>query len=253
MASQIERVINELRRRVLAGQLAPGDRLVEVQFSAELGVSRTPLRIALGELEKEGLLERLPKRGFQVRRFTIDAVAQAVDVRGVLEGMAARCVAEAGAAPQVLQVLGDCVQEGNSVLRQADADHAAIDAARWIAMNARFHGTLVAAAHNGALALALETVSRTPMAGAAALGLNGSLPMLEFELIRRAQLDHADVVQAIAAREGARAEAIMREHARRSRDNKREMMARLQRQAGQATDPQPAIILPDNHRTETSP
>src|SRR4051812_27269404 len=119
MASQIERVINELRRRVLAGQLAPGERLVELQFSAELGVSRTPLRIALGELEKEGLLERLPKRGFQVRRFTMDAISHAVDVRGVLEGMAARCVAEAGASDAVLQALGGCVEEGRLVLQQA--------------------------------------------------------------------------------------------------------------------------------------
>lgn len=228
MASQIERVINELRRRVLAGQLAPGERLVELQFSAELGVSRTPLRIALGELEKEGLLERLPKRGFQVRRFTMDAISHAVDVRGVLEGMAARCVAEAGASEAVLQALRGCVDEGRLVLQQAIDQQQPIDAARWIAMNALFHGTLVAASGNTALAAALDVVSRTPMAGAGALGLNGSLPQLEFTLIERAQIDHADVVQAIVAREGARAEAIMREHARRSRNNKREMMQRLQ-------------------------
>jgi GntR family transcriptional regulator of vanillate catabolism len=228
MASQIERVINELRRRVLAGELAPGERLVEVQFSAELGVSRTPLRIALGELEKEGLLERLPKRGFQVRRFTIDAIAQAVDVRGVLEGMAARTVAEAGASALTLRTLEDCVREGDAVLQEAALPGKGIDAARWVAMNAIFHGTLMAAANNSALAMAMDVVIRTPMAGPGALGLNGSLPRLEFKLIQRAQHDHADVLHAIAAREGARAEAIMREHARRSRDNKRELMERLQ-------------------------
>ncbi|APW40178.1 GntR family transcriptional regulator [Rhodoferax koreense] len=232
MASQIERVINELRRRVLAGQLAPGERLVEVQYSAELGVSRTPLRIALGELEKEGLLERLPKRGFQVRRFSIDAIAQAVDVRGVLEGMAARSVAEAGANAHTLQTLETCVREGELVLQEAAAG-AGIDAMRWVAMNALFHRTLVVAADNAALATALEAVSRTPMAGAGALGLNGSLPRLEYKLLLRAQHDHADVLHAIVAREGSRAEAIMREHARRSRDNKREMMLRLQQEGGQ--------------------
>jgi GntR family transcriptional regulator of vanillate catabolism len=232
MASQIERVINELRRQVMAGHLAPGERVVEVQFAAELGVSRTPLRIALGELEKQGLLERLPKRGFQVRRFTLDAMAHAVDVRGVLEGMAARCVAEAGAPEAVLQTLQGCVDEGAAILREAAARGEALDAARWITMNALFHGTLVAAAGNTALAAAMEVVSRTPMAGAGALGLNGSMPRLENTLIERAQQDHADVLRAIAAREGARAEAIMREHARRSRDNKREMMQRLQHADG---------------------
>lgn len=235
MASQIERVISELRRRVLAGQLVPGERLVEVQFSAELGVSRTPLRIALGELEKEGLLERLPKRGFQVRGFTIDAITQAVDVRGVLEGMAARCAAETSPSMELMDTLTECVEEGASILHAAISS-SGIDAARWIAMNARFHGALVAAANNMALTLAMDGVSRTPMAGPGALSLNGSLPNLEFTLIERAQHDHSDVLNAISAREGARAEAIMREHARRSRDNKREMMLRLQQSAKFSSD-----------------
>jgi GntR family transcriptional regulator of vanillate catabolism len=140
-------------------------------------------------------------------------------------------VAEAGASDAVLQALGGCVEEGRLVLQQAAEQQQPIDAARWIAMNALFHGTLVAASGNTALAAALDVVSRTPMAGAGALGLNGSLPQLEFTLIERAQIDHADVLQAIVAREGARAEAIMREHARRSRNNKREMMQRLQQAA----------------------
>ncbi|MCB2005085.1 MAG: GntR family transcriptional regulator, partial [Rhodoferax sp.] len=71
MSSQIERVVTELRGRILSGQLPAGHRVVELQFAQELAVSRTPLRLALGELEKEGLLERLPTRGFKVRAFTL--------------------------------------------------------------------------------------------------------------------------------------------------------------------------------------
>ena len=100
MAAQIDKVISELRDMVLSGALQPGERVVELQFSARLGVSRTPLRIALTELEKEGLLERLPSRGFRVRAFTVDEIGDAVDVRGVLEGMAARLLAERGARPR---------------------------------------------------------------------------------------------------------------------------------------------------------
>jgi DNA-binding FadR family transcriptional regulator len=65
MASRIATVITRLREMILAGELTPGERLREVPFAQRLGVSRTPLRIALGELEKEGLLERLPTRGFR--------------------------------------------------------------------------------------------------------------------------------------------------------------------------------------------
>jgi GntR family transcriptional regulator of vanillate catabolism len=100
MSSQIDYTTQELRRRILSGQVAPGERMVELELSAQLAVSRTPIRIALGELEKEGLLERLPTRGFRVRQFSVDEITNAVDVRGVLEGMAARQAAERGITPK---------------------------------------------------------------------------------------------------------------------------------------------------------
>lgn len=224
MASQIERVTGELRRRILAGQVAPGERLVELQLSAELDVSRTPLRIAFGALETEGLVERLPKRGFRVRRVTLDEVAQAIDVRGALEGMAARTVAEAGPTAALLRELQDCVDAGRALLGDPQSPPQAIDSQGWAAMNARFHRALVQAAGNPVLTAALAHVAKTPMAAPGALGINGRLPALEVAFLRRAQFDHEDVLHAIAAGEGARAEALMREHARRSRDNKRRLM-----------------------------
>ena len=91
-----------------------------------------------------------------------------------------------------------------------------------------FHAALVEAAGNSTLASALAHVSKTPMAGAGALSLNGVLPLLEYRFIQRAQTDHEDVLAALLAGEGARAEALMREHAHRSRNNKRELIARMQ-------------------------
>lgn len=227
MSSQIQHVIRELRRQILTGELAAGERLVELQFAAALNVSRTPLRIAFGELEKEGLLERLPTRGFRVRGFSLDDVAKAVDVRGVLEGLAARILAESGVDAHTLAVLDTCVAQGQALLASAAERGEPIDATGWIAMNRRFHGTLVKAADNPALGSALEAVSRYPMAGAGSLGLSGCIPALEFEFIQRAQYDHEDVVRALRNRESARAQALMQEHAHRSRDNKRALMERL--------------------------
>jgi len=224
MASQIDRVIAELRRRILSGELASGERIVELQFASDLQVSRTPLRLALGELEKEGLLERLPTRGFRVRRVTLDDIAHAIDVRGVLEGMAARSLAEAGASTRTLDELKACVTEGAALLADAQPGGQLADPMRWAAINARFHQALVQGAGNPALAAALAQVATTPMAAPGALGFSGVQPALELAFLQRAQFDHEDVVRAIEAREGARAEALMREHARRSRDNKRRLM-----------------------------
>jgi GntR family transcriptional regulator of vanillate catabolism len=229
MSSQIDYTTRELRRKILSGEVAPGNRMVELELSAQLAVSRTPIRIALGELEKEGLLERLPTRGFRVRQFTVDEIANAVDVRGVLEGMAARTVAERGLKASVRDEMQACVDEGRLLLQHAQAAGHVIDAARWVPMNARFHNALVQAAGNSTLTSALAHVSKTPMAGAGALSLNGMLPLLEFGFIARAQSDHEDVLAALLAGEGGRAEALMREHAHRSRDNKRELIMRMQK------------------------
>ncbi|MES2416039.1 MAG: GntR family transcriptional regulator [Pseudomonadota bacterium] len=232
MSSQIDYTIDQLRQQVLSGKLAPGERMVELELSAQLAVSRTPIRIALAELEKEGLLERLPTRGFRVRRFTVDEIANAVDVRGVLEGMAARNAAERGLSAEITARLQHCVDEGQQLLKKAEAAGHVIDASRWVPMNARFHAALVDAAGNSTLASSLAHVSKTPMAGAGALSLNGVLPLLEYRFIQRAQSDHEDVLAALLAGEGARAEALMREHAFRSRNNKRELIERMQQPSG---------------------
>jgi len=221
VATQILTVANELRRRIASGIYAPGERLVELQLSAELGASRTPIRLAFEELTKEGLLERLPTRGFRVRAFDADELADAIDVRGVLEGMAARLASERGLDNSARSVLQDCVQEGRDLLEAAAAGDLRIDARRWIAMNTRFHATLMEAACNAALASTMAHIARMPLVGPQALSLHGIAPRLEYTFIQRAQQDHEDLLASLLAGEGTRAEALMREHARRSRDNKR--------------------------------
>ncbi len=243
MATQIHHVTTELRRRILAGLHRPGERLVELQLAAELGVSRTPIRLAFEELEKEGVLERLPTRGFRVRSFSVEEVADAIDVRGTLEGMAARLAAQRGLSGELLAVLKACVAEGRAALAQAAANGHRIEAASWVPMNARFHRTLLEAAGNRTLSTAMEVVSRSPLAGAASLSLQGVQTRLEYAFIQRAQQDHEDVVDAIEARDGSRAEALMREHARRSRDNKRELLTGV-RFLSPAGSPAPGT-LPD--------
>jgi GntR family transcriptional regulator, vanillate catabolism transcriptional regulator len=115
MASRIETVTTRLRELILAGELDPGARLIEIPLAKRLGVSRTPLRLALGDLEKEGLLERLPTRGYKVGEIPMEQVANAIDVRGVLEGMAARIIAEQGVDAATLCELECCLVEGREL------------------------------------------------------------------------------------------------------------------------------------------
>lgn len=236
MASLIDRVTSELRRRILSGEIAAGERVRELEWAPELGVSRTPLRLALVELEKQGLVERLGARGYHVRSITMDEVAEAIDVRGVLEGYAARLAAESGLSQEHFEALKACVHEGRELLDAADAMSGFVDAAGWGSMNARFHATLINSTSGKSLRAALAQVTKSPLADAGALGISGTQPALELRYLRRAQSDHEDVLQAVVAREGARAEALMREHARRSRDNKVRLAQQVAAPLVQATD-----------------
>jgi GntR family transcriptional regulator of vanillate catabolism len=225
MATQIHSVVNEIKRRIISGQYKPGERLLEVPLVEDLGVSRTPIRLAFEELATDGLLERLPKRGFRVKSFNAKDLSDAIDVRGTLEAMAARMVAEKGTDSESMQVLYSCLDEGRQLLAEAVAAGNVLDARKWMVINAKFHDTLLLAAGNRPLMDAIDCISKIPMAAATAVSMQGVAPQLEYEFIARAHHDHCDLMTAIELQEGMRAESIMREHARKTRDNKQRLLS----------------------------
>src|SRR5215831_7980147 len=115
--SQTTKATLGLRELVFSGEIAPGDRLPEVELAERLGVSRTPLRMALQTLAHEGLLEALSGGGFVVRAFSRSDVSDAIELRGVLEGTAARFAAERLADPGVVAPLVDAATALDEVVR----------------------------------------------------------------------------------------------------------------------------------------
>src|ERR1700689_2725805 len=92
--SQTGRTLLNLRGMLLRGDFQPGERISELPLVARLGVSRTPIRLALDRLSHEGLLEVSPSGGFVVREFTLADIWETLEMRGLLEGAAARLAAE---------------------------------------------------------------------------------------------------------------------------------------------------------------
>ena len=86
--SQQTTALLRLREMLLSGEFTPGKRLPEIPLANRLGVSRTPLRLALSALEHEGLLEESPTRGYIVRSFQRTDIFDLIEIRGLLEGMA---------------------------------------------------------------------------------------------------------------------------------------------------------------------
>lgn len=89
-----QQVLEALRRAIVSGQLAPGQRLTERALIEMLAVSRTVIREALRQLEAEGLIEIIPNKGPVVRQLSAAEAKDLYRIRAVLEGLAARLFAE---------------------------------------------------------------------------------------------------------------------------------------------------------------
>ncbi len=204
-------LVAQLRRWLAEGRYPAGTRLAEESVAQDLGVSRTPVRLAFRTLAQEGLLESAGKRGFVVRSFSGDDVRCAVEVRGVLEGLAARRLAERGLGAAEDAVLQQCLDEGEALLARGRLQ--AADVERWSVLNARFHATLVAGAGSRVVADAIARNDHLPFASADSITFQVEALERETLKLQTAQLQHRLIVDALRARESARVEALVREHA----------------------------------------
>jgi len=195
---------------ILRGELQPGQRLAELGLAERLGVSRTPIRQALPALAREGLLAAAGRRGYVVRSFSPEDVADAIETRGLLEGLAARRIAERGASPELLQRLKECLAEGDAIVARKRFE--ALDEQRYSEMNGRFHALIVEGSGSRILADSLAHNDHVPFASAKAVAFSKDLAVL-LPVLRYAHRQHHAIVQALEKGEGARVEALMREHA----------------------------------------
>ena len=217
MATRVATVTVKLREMIITGELTPGSRVPERDLAELLGVSRTPVRLALSMLEAEGLVKGEPNCGFVVRPFSVDDVLSAYDVRGVLEGLAARTAVERGIGQDALNCLEQCVKESASLVKSGKMGDE--EMRRWAAANALFHGTLLEAAALPALSKAHAFMSTMPMAAPVAIMFTNHNREMAKAHMASALSDHSHVLDAIKRGEGARAEYLMREHAQRARNN----------------------------------
>ena len=211
MAGKNSRVIVRIREMILQGELGPGQRVREVELAKKLGVSRTPVRESLPILAREGVLTQLDKRGFAVRTFTPREIMDGIDVRGVLEGLAARMLAEQGPSRQTIQALHQCLREGDAILAKGRLVES--DEARYGEMNKRLHSIIVQGSGSKVIAEAIAHNDRVPFAAAHAIAFDRVDLPRTYEMLRYAHRQHHLIVQALENKEGTRVAALMFEHA----------------------------------------
>lgn len=218
--SLVDKAIIALRSLIMSGDLEPGIRLAEIALSDRLGFSRTPIRQAMDRLAAEGLLERIETGGFRVACLSITDILDAIEIRGVIEGTAARLAAERGAEASRLSACDALLDRIDQALSAPDG----IDFDAYVAANAQFHAALSQLAQSPVIAREVERVMRLPLASPSAF-LQEQAVIHDFQRsLTRAQYQHRAILDAIRAREGARAEALAREHARLARENLEHVM-----------------------------
>lgn len=214
-STQFEKALLGLRSLVMSGEFRAMARLSEVAVAERIGISRTPLRQAMDRLVSEGLLERIETGGCRVASFTITDINDSIELRGVMEGTAVRLAAERGADAELL-LSADKVLEGIDTALDRPTS---IDFDGYVRLNAQFHDLLARLSGSRVIQREFERICQLPLASPSSfLQEQWMIPDFQRSLIR-AQGQHRAILEAIRGREGARAEALAREHARLARKN----------------------------------
>lgn len=194
-----ERVYDHLRDEILEGILAPGTELAEVALSEQLGVSRGPLREAIGRLAAEGLVTVRPRRGAVVRSLSEEEFLEFYQVREAIEGMAVKL-----AVPRLTDEDFETLEALN---REMDEHGARNEVEAFFEANVAFHGRLLEASGNAKLQEVyrqlLDQIGRYRMRS---LTLRGNL--------RRSVTEHAAILRAAKRGDAERAAQLMADHIR---------------------------------------
>lgn len=198
-----------IRRSIVEGHYAPGERLVEQRLAETHGLSRTPVREALKALEADGLVRIEPHRGAVVRPMSVDDVRDIYELRAELEGYAARRAAARIDAEGLDEIASAIDDFGVAAGEAARGD---VDGVRAVnAANRRIHDAIVHAAAHERLAQLLHRTVDVPLVFEA-------FRRFSPEELQRSNQFHRLIHAALARGDGQRAEAMMREHIAQGRD-----------------------------------
>ncbi len=190
-------VLHNIRQAILTRRFTPGQRLIERELCELTGVSRTPVREALRQLESEGLVEMVPNRGPVVAAITRDEAAEIYDARAALESLAARRFAERANDAEIEQLasrlaaIEDAVREGRLTEMVARKDD--------------FYRVLLSGARNRVIRQMLDSLqARIAYLRATSLARPGRSEQTVAEV--------TEIVAAIKRRDATAAARLSREH-----------------------------------------
>lgn len=205
-----DQVVQRLRTLLVEGRIAPGAKLNERQLCELLHVSRTPLREAIKRLAAEGLVDLLPNRGAVAVKLDAAAVAHAFEVLAALEGLSGELAAARATDAEIAEI--------RALHYEMLACHARQDLSGYYRLNAQIHAAINAAARNPVLTQHYAAINARVQALRFRTNQDGAK-------WQRAVQEHEQMVQALAARDGAALRAVLVQHLQHKRDAVLQLMA----------------------------
>ena len=193
-------VLDVLRQRIVEGEYLPGSKLVENDLAQEFGISRQMARELLQDLESRGLVQKEPNKGATIRRIDLKTLFEIMELREVLEGLAARLATENTSAADwqdLVDAFGECMEEK---VREKDLDG-------YLALVNKFQNRLLQAADNAELSLVADRIF------AKMLIVQRRLILLPGRVQAGLQ-EHREVLQAIMDGDPEKAETLKRKNIR---------------------------------------
>ena len=190
-------VFNTLREAILKGELKPGERLMELQLAAKLGVSRTPIREAIRMLEQEGLAVTMPRKGAEVAKMTLKDMEDVLEIREALDELAVKIACDKISEKELQKLLEVKDQFENST-KTGDVKMIA-------EMDVKFHDVIFESTGNPKLVTLLNN-------------LREQMYRYRLEYIKDAEkrqillVEHESILRAIRSRHVAEAKEAVRAH-----------------------------------------
>jgi len=206
-----------IRADIIHGNYAQGERLSETRLCETHNVSRTPVRLALRTLESEGIIQRGEGRGYTVQTPSVTDILQAVQVRGHLESLAARLIAQSTDRTHYLPEMEAAIETIESLLEGGCIDEPMIH--KMQAANKKFHASILHGCGNEYVSFTCQQISHLPMLAIGSMVFDRSVleapERMERGLfrLRIGNAQHKVIYEAIKSGDAVRAEAMMREHA----------------------------------------
>ncbi|MFM6854034.1 MAG: GntR family transcriptional regulator, partial [Sphingopyxis sp.] len=199
-------------------------------------------------LAAEGFLQPVGKRGFVIADFGEREIFDALEMRSLLEGWAARSLAEQGIDAKVLADLEDCLAQGDALFekRHLDLD----DEQQYGLMNERFHRLVVEGCKSPLLSTFIDRLNNVPFVTPSVIVFDQIGLRAAFDMLHRAHGFHHAIVDAIKTGDGARAEFLFREHANHQRVS---MFERRRAKPATTAEPAPATRGKTRQRRKAAP